>query len=100
MHTSKRIRGWVKGVGGIIGLTQNPLMLERWIMTGPEISRVVEEFSCEDDSDDCDDDYLPHHEEGYACQHRFKGHVTVLTEVFINKTNPFEEESEQLCTLN
>ena len=41
----------VKGVGGIIGLTENPAMLERWIVTGPEISRVVDEFTCEDEPD-------------------------------------------------
>jgi len=41
----------VKGVGGIIGLTENPDMLERCIVTGPEISRVVEEFTSVNDSD-------------------------------------------------
>ena len=52
----------VKGVGGIIGLTENLDMLERWIMTGPEISRVVEDFTGTNDNND--DDELPHHEEG------------------------------------
>ena len=43
----------------MIGLTENPDMLERWIMTGPEISRVV------------DDEELPRHEDGCA-SHRIR----------------------------
>ena len=39
-------------------------MMEHWIMTGPEISRVVEEFIGANDNDD--DEELPHHEEGCA----------------------------------
>ena len=42
----------VKGVGGITGLTQNRDMLERQIVTGPEINRVVEEFTGANDNDD------------------------------------------------
>ena len=57
----------VKGGGGIIGLTENRDMLERWIITGPEISIVVEEFTGANDNDD--DEEPPHHEEGYAFQH-------------------------------
>jgi len=44
-HAHEQANKRVKGVGGIIGLTENPAMMERWIVTGPEISRVVEEFS-------------------------------------------------------
>ena len=46
-HAHEQANKRVKGVGGIIGLTENPVMLERWIMTGPEISRVLEEFTDE-----------------------------------------------------
>ena len=59
----------VKGVGGMIGLTEKPDMLEHWIMTGPEISRVVEEFTGANDNDD--DEELPHHEDGCA-SHRIR----------------------------
>ena len=47
----------------MIGLTEKPDMLERWIMTGPEISRVVEEFTGANDNDDVGE--LPHHEDGW-----------------------------------
>jgi len=71
-------------------------MLERWIVTGPEISRVLEEFI---DENDMEDEELPHHEEGYASQQRFQRHVTDLMDVFMSKANPFEEDSEDLVTL-
>ena len=68
-------------------------------MTGPEISRVVEDFTGVKDNDD-DDEQLPHHEEGYASQHRFQRHVKDLIEVLLSKGSPFEEHSEDLVTLD
>ena len=47
----------VKGVGGVIGITENITMLERSILTGPHISRVVQQFT---KSSDGDDEKLPH----------------------------------------
>ena len=94
-HANKK----VKGVGGIIGLTENRDMLERWIVTGPEISRVVEDFTGANDNDD--DNELPHHEEGYASQLRFLSHAKNLTEVLLNDGNPFEEHTRDvLVTLD
>ena len=71
-------------------------MLERWIVTGPEISRVVEEFTGVNDDDD---EELPHNEEGYASQHRFQSHAKDLMELLLGKGNPFEEDSYDLVTL-
>ena len=34
----------IKGDGGVIGLTDNPTALQRWIMGGPEVARIVDEF--------------------------------------------------------
>ena len=34
----------VKGDGGAVGLTENPSALMRWMIAGPEISRMIEEF--------------------------------------------------------
>ena len=34
----------IKGDGGAIGLTGKPQALERWMVAGPEISRMVHEF--------------------------------------------------------
>eukprot|EP00745_Piridium_sociabile_P034704 TRINITY_DN5991_c0_g1_i13.p1 TRINITY_DN5991_c0_g1~~TRINITY_DN5991_c0_g1_i13.p1 ORF type:complete len:843 (-),score=177.10 TRINITY_DN5991_c0_g1_i13:511-3039(-) len=97
-HAHEQANKRVKGVGGMIGLTENPDMLERWIMTGPEISHVVEEFTHVNDNDD--DEESPHHEEGHASQHRFQRHAKDLTDVLLSKGNPFEEDSEDLVTLD
>ena len=29
----------VKGKGGVIGLTENPVSLQRWLLCGPELAR-------------------------------------------------------------
>ncbi len=34
----------VKGAGGAIGLTENAAALHRWMVSGPEMARVIEEF--------------------------------------------------------
>ena len=88
----------VKGVGGIIGLTENHDMLERWIMTGSEISRIVEGFK----GGNNEDDVLPHHEEGFAYQHRYTCicHTRDMIEVLLTESNPFEERSGDLVTLD
>lgn len=99
-HAHEQANKRVKGAGGMIGLTERPSMLERWIVTGPEISRMVEQFT--DVNDDDGDDFveLPHHEEGRASQHRFRRHVTDLLDVLIGRGNPFEETSADLVTLD
>ena len=73
--------------------------MEWWILIGPEISRVKEEFIDEDDMENKNEE-LTHHEEGYASQQRFQLHVTDLIDVLMSKANPFEEDSEDLVTLD
>ena len=34
----------VKGDGGAVGLTENPSALRRWMVSGPEMARVIGEF--------------------------------------------------------
>ena len=34
----------VKDDGGAVGLTENPAALRRWMVSGPEMARVIEEF--------------------------------------------------------
>ena len=40
----EQINDLIKGDGGIIGITDNPSALIKWITAGPEISRIVDEF--------------------------------------------------------
>ena len=34
----------VKGDGGAVGLTENPSALLRWMVSGPEMARIIGEF--------------------------------------------------------
>ena len=34
----------VKGSGGFIGLTENPIALKRWMLSGPELTRLQNQF--------------------------------------------------------
>ena len=34
----------VKGSGGVIGITENPQYLQKWLAGAPERSRVIKEF--------------------------------------------------------
>lgn len=65
----------------MISLTENPSMLERRIVTDLKISRIIGEFG----EHNIDDEELPHHEEGYACQQRIQSNVKYLTEVLMSK---------------
>ena len=37
----------VKGLGGTVGLTENPVVLRRWMLSGPEQVRLLTEFECQ-----------------------------------------------------
>ena len=47
-QTHEQANANVKSDGGAVGLTDNPNALQRWMVAGPEMSRMVAEF--EDDS--------------------------------------------------
>ena len=38
----------VKGEGGAVGLTDNPSALRRWMVAGPDLSRMIREFKSSD----------------------------------------------------
>ena len=56
----------VKGAGGAVGLTENPTAFRRWMLSGPEMARLLKEFEeeylAEDDKKDLTN--LQHHEQG------------------------------------
>ena len=88
----------VKGDGGAIGLTENPSALARWMVAGPEISRVANEFESHLKGDSCTD--LKHHDQSPAVQKEFREKVTRTVEEFEEAGNLFLEISEQLLSLD
>ena len=71
-HAHEQNNKVVKGDGGAVGLLQNPKALLRWMVAGPELARVIEEFhiNCLDRSTVTTDTCLKHHE------HTESGQVT------------------------
>ena len=85
----------IKGDGGAVGLTNNPSALLRWMIAGPEVSRVVEEFHKELDYSACKTN-TGHHDQAPTVQATFGKDVLSLISVMENLGNPFEEESTDL----
>ena len=86
----------IKGEGGAIGLTENPSALLRWMVSGPELARLVREFEKSDEDQHTE---LPHHKQSHASQTRFKNRVSTLVSTIGEVVNPFEETSEDLVSL-
>lgn len=88
----------IKGDGGAVGLTGNPNALKRWILAGPEISRIVYEFE-NSEIIDLDDTRRKHHEEYYGYQSRFYTNVKNLLHEFNEFGNPFDDKSSDLTNI-
>lgn len=89
----------IKDDGGAIGLTENPSQLLRWMLCGPEIARVINEF--EDVSiTSTPPGNTKHHEQTKSVQVTFQQQVTDLKSVIQDLGNPFAEKSEDLLVLD
>ena len=89
----------VKGsTGGAISLMINCAALERWMVIGPEVARMVTEFEsllAHTKSSD-----HRHHEQNPGVQATFLKEVKSLVAVFEEMGNPFLEQSEDLLVLD
>ena len=97
MHEQENAK--VKGKGGAIGLTENQVALQRWMICGPEIAKCLSEFESEgiineSIQTDC------HHEEGLATPKKFQEQVKSLLSVITTFGNPFEDNCPELLVLN
>ena len=66
----------VKGKGGVIGLTESPTALRRWMVCGPELANCLDEF----ENTEKQTEFHLHHEEGLATQIKMKQQVQSLVE--------------------
>ena len=94
----EQVNALVKGDGGAVGLTENPAALRRWMIAGPGIARLVEEF--EEGYDDDSSDSGGHHEQTKGVQDKFVKDVRSLVITIEEMGNPFMEESGDLLNLN
>ena len=93
----------VKGDGGAIGLTKDYAKLLRWMISGPEVSRVISDFQASQEllkrKQSKGPDIL-HHEETKAMQTAFHKQVKALHATITEMGNPFKEASQDLLVLN
>ncbi|KAL8597465.1 hypothetical protein ACOMHN_047692 [Nucella lapillus] len=88
----------VKGEGGAVGLTNNINALKRWMIAGPEICRIVQDF--EEQMTTTTILSLNHHDQLPSVQTTFLKEVRALTETFVELGNPFAEDSGYLIALD
>ena len=88
----------IKGEGGAVGLTEDPAALRRWMIAGPELSRIVAEF--EDTVCDVSTSSSKHHEQVPHVQMTFAKDVKSLVGTFEELENPFLECSKELVVLD
>ena len=93
----------VKGDGGAIGLTENPMQLLRWMISGPEETRVIGEFETSLElvkrQQGEGPDYR-HHQQVKSVQVTFRNQVRALCDVIEEMGNPFMETSEDVLVLD
>ena len=89
----------VKGDGGAVGLTDNPSALRRWMISGPEVSRVIGEFESSQLKESRKVD-TRHHDQTASVQKSFAEDVCRLVMVIEELGNPFEEKSQDLLVLD
>lgn len=89
----------VKGDGRPVGLTDNPSALQRWMVAGPEVARVIGEFENGEMHRNKRVD-TRHHDQIASVQISFTNDVHSLVSVIEEMGNPFEEESLDLLVLD
>ena len=98
-HAHEQNNKLVKGDGGA-GLTENTSQLLRWIVSGPEVARLVKEFECSLEVTKGDRGKKPdrcHREQRKGVQKAFKKQLsTAITEM----GNPFQESTNDLLVFD
>lgn len=85
----------VKGTDGAVGLLTDASALRRWLISGPEISRIVNDFEHvfmrQTNTSD------KHHEPYSSYQQRELREIRSIKHKFEEYGNPFTEEIDELC---
>ena len=98
-HAHEQNNAIVKGDGGAVGLTENQTALRRWMVSGAEVTRVIQDFERTLTPDEKEPLELDHHEQSLAFQVDFAENVTKIIHVIKEAGNPFAERSSDFLTL-
>ena len=88
----------LQGQGGVIGMTHDPDLLRKWLVSGPQMVRLISSF---------EEYYLPdadiefrHHSEGFSFQSQYQSKVQRLIQTIKNYGNPFEIQFSELIQID
>ena len=98
-HNHEQMNAIIKGEGGAVGLTEDPLALKRWMISGPEVARIVRQFE-EHFLHHIEVGDTRHHDESPSIQKSFLNNVKGLVESYEIMGNPFLEDSPDLIALD
>ena len=98
-HEQKNAK--LKGKGGVVGLTENPFAFRNWVITGPEVSILVEEFEhifLTDKTLHVGNIYYYNQHQGFCLYTRenFKKKILRLVEVINDYGNRFTDDCNEL----
>ena len=89
----------IKGDGGAIGITEDASALRRWMVAGPEVSRLVGQYELASQVKLARED-VRHHEEARHLQRLFSDQVQKLHYEMQESGNPFLEETADLINID
>ena len=88
----------LKGDGGIVGITEDESAPRRWLITSPDISRVVQEYKSS--FQDLKYKDIRHHDQVLSVQKTFSRDVSKLVDVIEALGNPFLDDSSDLTVID
>ena len=91
---------YIKGDGGVVGLTDNPSALRRWMVAGPEVTSLIGDFENSNQFTHTTQEKRLHHDQTASVQKTFKKDVCSLVSAIEDLGNPFEEDTEDLLVLH
>lgn len=89
--------GILKGDAGVTDLLMKPDAMNRWMLSGPEVSKCLREF--QNSSSISDNIILPHHEESESFQKQFLTKRNSLKKTIEELGNPYLEGGKELYSL-
>ena len=77
----------------------SPITLAKWMIAGPEITRMLENFEDSFNDEVKGNDETKHHENTASFEKMFRKDFEALKEEFSTVGNPFKDDSEQMYSI-
>ena len=95
----KQANAVIHGDGGAVGVTEDPSALRRWMVAGPKVSQLIDQYEAASEAKDTNE-HGRHHEQTEQAQRVFLEKVDKLYKGMKDMGNPFQEETSELLTLD